>query len=294
MSSGTIGAVDSCRACGGPVSRAFETRILGRYTATFLLCQSCHSLQSEPPHWLGEAYESAIVATDTGVVLRNLVCQAAIVAVARTLKIKGRFLDYGGGAGMLCRLLRDSGFDAYLYDRYAEPVYARGFALENVDAIAAGEFGMLCATEVLEHCANPAEEVGKLFGLRPRAFFATTVPYRGEGENWWYLAKHTGQHVFFYSPACLKFFARTYGYDYLGVGSFHIFSVAPLTRWQKAVLRMLLSGVGLRAVRAWIAATLGGRYSDADCAALSSEITARQRTSTDSETSGRVETPSQR
>ena len=285
--------VDACRACGGPVSKAFETRILGRYTAGFFRCQRCQSLQSESPYWLAEAYQSAIVVTDTGAVLRNLVCHAAIVAVAKTLRVRGRFLDYGGGAGILCRLLRDSGFDAYLYDRYAEPLYANGFALE-LDGMAAGELGMLCAIEVLEHCANPADDVGKLFGLRPRVLFATTVPYQGEGESWWYLTKDTGQHVFFYSPACLQLFARTYGYDYLAVGSFHVFSAVPLARWQKAVLKMLLSPVGLRALRTWIAATLGGRYCEADFAALSRELANRHAATTKSESSSRMPIPSQR
>lgn len=285
--------MDPCRACGGPVSKAFETRILGRYTATFFRCQSCQSLQSEAPYWLAEAYQSAIVATDTGAVLRNLVCHAAIVAVARTLKLRGRFLDYGGGAGILCRLLRDSGFDAHLYDRYAEPLYANGFALE-LDGIVAGELSMLCAIEVFEHCANPADDVGKLFGLRPRVLFATTLPYSGQGESWWYLTKETGQHVFFYSSACLQLFARTYGYDYLAVGSFHVFSAVPLARWQRAVLKVLLSRVGLRAVRTWIAATLGGRYCEADFAALSREIAGRHAASTELESSSRMQTPSQR
>ena len=264
----------SCRACGGPLSRAFETRILGRYTVTFFRCGNCDSLQSEPPYWLEEAYQAAIAATDTGAAQRNLVCHAAIVAVARTLQAKGQFLDYGGGAGMVCRLLRDSGFDAYLFDRYADPVYARGFTLDP-DSVVPGSLGLLSAIEVLEHFANPAEELGKLFDLRPRVLFATTVPYRGEGESWWYLTKHTGQHVFFYSLACLRHFARTYGYDYLGVGSFHVFSAVVLTRWQKAALRMLLSGPGLRASRIWIAATSGGQYCETDSAALSREIASR-------------------
>lgn len=282
-------SMNSCRACSGPVSRAFETRVLGRYNVTFWRCQSCDSLQSDPPYWLAEAYQAAIAATDTGAAQRNLACHSAIVAVARTLKATGRFLDYGGGAGMVCRLLRDSGFDAYLSDRYADPVYARGFTLD-LDSVAPGELGVLSAIEVLEHFANPAEDLGRLFGLRPRVLFATTIPYRGEGESWWYLTKHTGQHVFFYSLACLRHFARTYGYDYLGVGSFHVFSAVPLTRWQKAVLRALLSGLGLRVVRTWIAATLGGRYCEADSVALTREVTSGDALSTQSKSASKSST----
>ena len=36
-------------------------------------------------------------------------------------------LDWGGGDGLLVRLLRDAGLDAYHHDRYADNLYAAGF-----------------------------------------------------------------------------------------------------------------------------------------------------------------------
>jgi hypothetical protein len=104
--------VTACRACGGATAVAFVTTVLRHHQVRFFKCLACESLQTEVPNWLQEAYGSAIAATDTGVMVRNLICHALVVVVATVLRVRGRLLDYGGGAGILCRMLRDHGFDA--------------------------------------------------------------------------------------------------------------------------------------------------------------------------------------
>jgi Methyltransferase domain len=258
---------DSCRLCGGPTEVAFRTKVLGRHQVSYFVCATCGCLQSETPYWLDEAYQQAIVATDTGAVRRSVISHVAIACIAKVLRVKGRFLDFGGGTGMLCRLLRDRGFDAYIHDKYAEPVYASGFVLD-LEHVEPGSIGLLSAIEVLEHCAHPATDVGRLFAARPQVLVATTVPYHGEKEDWWYLGPSTGQHVFFFSPKGLRFLAQKHGYHYLGVGAFHIFSVRPIGRGDKLILELLLSRVGLRAASVWMTATQRTRHSEADFNAL--------------------------
>jgi hypothetical protein len=265
-----------CRACEGLVQKVFAARVLGRYDVAYFRCTECDSLQPETPYWLDEAYDSAIVATDSGAVDRNLVSHAAIVAVAETLRIRGQLLDFGGGAGLLCRLLRDRGYDAYVHDKYADPIYARAFSVD-FNTVPPGSISLLSAIEVLEHCADPVADVGQLLGKRPRVFVATTVPYRGEGADWWYLGLPTGQHVFFYSDKALARLAQRHGYHYQGFGIFHLFTQAPLTGWQKLRLRLWLSKIGLRAMRVRLAATQRGRHSTADFDRLCRELELRQR-----------------
>ena len=255
--------MDRCRLCKGSLTQAFETEILGRLKVRYFRCDRCDSLQSENPYWLDEAYEVAIAASDTGAVARNLICHAAITSVRKILGVKGRFLDYGGGGGMLCRLLRDSGMDAYLFDRYSAPLYAGGFVLDP-GSIEPGSLGLLSAIEVFEHCVNPATDLGELFAMRPQVLFATTIPYSGEGEDWWYIGRQTGQHVFFYSRKSLQYLGDVHRYHYYSVGMFHVFSRDPLTALQRALLRIALSRVGLRAMRVCLAATTGGHYSERD------------------------------
>jgi hypothetical protein len=252
-----------CRLCAGAVEPAFEKTVLGRHRVTYLRCLACGSLQTERPYWLTEAYQSALAGSDTGAVYRSLTCQAAVVVIARALRLNGAFLDYGGGAGLLCRLLRDSGLDAYTSDKYADPVYAQAFAIDP-ERLASKPIALISAIEVLEHCAEPAAEIGRLFAAHPQALFATTVAYRGQGEDWWYLGATSGQHVFFYSPKALKLLAERHGYDYFGVDSFHVYSRANLGLWQRAALKTGLSKFGLRGMAVWLAATRRARFVTAD------------------------------
>ena len=261
--------MDVCRLCAGTVEPAFRKRVLERYSVTFFRCLTCESLQTERPYWLAEAYQSALAGSDTGAVYRCLTCQTAVVAVAGVLRLQGSFLDYGGGGGLLCRLLRDCGLDAYTYDKYAEPVYARAFSVEP-EKLEPGQIALLSAIEVLEHCAEPAVEIGRLFAVRPRVLLATTVPYRGEGADWWYLGANAGQHVFFYSPKALQLLAERHGYDYFGMDSLHVYSNERLGPLQRAALRIGLSRIGRRGIGVWLAATRRGRFSDADFQAINS------------------------
>lgn len=259
---------ESCRLCGGGTAMAFDARVLSKYQVAFYRCLECRSLQTEQPYWLQDAYSSAITALDTGAVGRNLICQAGITAIARTLHLGGRFFDFGGGSGLLCRLLRDRGCDAYFYDKYAEPLYARGFVLQPGVAQALS-IDLVSAIEVFEHCERPDAQLSELFSIRPKVLVATTVPYEENGPAWWYLSLQTGQHVFFYSQRALKLVAKKFGYAYLNEGMFHIFSQNPLSVVQKIALKYSLSRMGLRLGRVWIAATQRGGCAEADHRSLS-------------------------
>jgi hypothetical protein len=253
----------------------FRTTVLGRYDVDFLKCQVCASLQPQRPFWVAESYTAAIAAADTGAMTRNLVCHAAVYIVSVICRVRGRFLDSGGGAGVLCRLLRDHGFDAWVSDKYADPVFARAFALP-ADACRSGEFALVSAVEVLEHFEDPAAELGRLFALQPRVLLATTQVYSGEGRDWWYLLPQTGQHLFFYSRRCLELLARRHGYHYLGVGSLHVFAAVPPGWLQRLALRWCLSDAGLGLVRLWLTATLRGRFSNRDYVTVSAALAEQQ------------------
>jgi methyltransferase family protein len=256
-------SAEHCRLCDGALVKRFDALVLGRYRVQYLRCEACGSLQTEVPYWLTEAYDSALAAIDTGAVERCLRCQAAIVATVRILGLRGRVLDFGGGAGLLCRLLRDAGLDAWLCDKYAEPVYAPAFALAP-SAAQPGGIALLSAIEVFEHCADPAAELGALFERRPAVLFASTEPYRGEGASWWYLNASAGQHVFFYSPQALALLAQRHDYHYFAAGAFHVYSRSPPSPLQRALLRFALSRRGIRLMRIWLAMRQDNRFAQAD------------------------------
>lgn len=267
-----------CRLCGADTGAAFSMKLLGRHDVTLYRCSACESLQMQRPYWLEEAYSSAIAVMDTGAVERNLICQAGIALVARVFGLKGRVLDFGGGTGLLCRLLRDRGHDAYVYDKYATPEYARAFSVASIDRDSP-PVDLLTAIEVLEHLDNPGAQVEELFAIRPKVLVATTLPYNGEGPDWWYLCPEMGQHVFFYSRRALRQVADRFGYTYFERGTFHVFSRTEIGVFRRAVLRCALSRLGLRLGRVWIALTQRNRFADADYRRLAKSAAAAQSSS---------------
>ncbi len=55
-----------CRLCDGATEPAFRLTLLHKHDVQYWRCRNCHSLQSDSPTWLQEAYEDAIAGNDTG------------------------------------------------------------------------------------------------------------------------------------------------------------------------------------------------------------------------------------
>ncbi len=226
-------ADERCRLCGSETEAVFTRRVIDRYEVTYFRCRGCGSLQTERPYWLGEAYSDSVTAIDPGAAQRVLNNFVLTRLVARLLKCP-RILDYGGGAGLLCRLLRDVGWDAYSFDRYVKGGYAAGFSASPSE-----HFDLVTAYEVLEHLAEPAEELGEIFAGSPRAVLATTYLYAGQDEQWWYLCPEEGQHVFMYSADAIGLIAKRFGYQAIFCKGFFVFVRERLRSGQVWALRAL-------------------------------------------------------
>jgi hypothetical protein len=219
-----------------------------KHDVAYFHCEACGSLQTEDPYWLEEAYSNGNLASiDTGAVARNLDCQAMVYAVARILRMPrgGRVLDFGGGNGLLCRLLRDRTFNARVLDNYAANDFAQGFEDDG------SKYNLICAFEVAEHFANPQREMALIFERSDSIVIIGTETYTGQGSDWWYLTPTSGQHVFFYSRKGMELLAETHGYHYKPVRNLHIFSRQSFTKIEDILLSSLLSS--LRWVRAYLA-----------------------------------------
>jgi hypothetical protein len=199
-------ASEACRLCGGVVSARFSLRILQRREVLFLQCSACGSLQTERPDWLADAYTRNLAALDTGAAQRNINSLAASWAVARLCGFRD-IVDFGGGDGLLCRLLRDYGLNCYVADMHASATYALAFTQPDFERPE-----LLLLFEVAEHFAKPRAEFDALFERRPAALLMSTDLYTGQGPDWPYLTAQSGQHVFFYSERALEKLAQVHGY----------------------------------------------------------------------------------
>jgi hypothetical protein len=236
---GSPDRTEPCRVCGAPARRLFDGPLLGRSVAYFE-CANCRYVQTEQPSWLAEAYAEAINRSDTGILKRN---ERNARLVIRTLamlgRLRGRVVDCAGGYGILVRMLRDRGVDAWWEDRYCENLLARGF-----EAAPASSADLVTAFEALEHFVEPVAELAALCGRAPAVLVSTDLipdpaPVPG---SWWYYAPEHGQHVGFCRVETLRQLARRLERHLATDGkSFHLFSERPLPHWRWIAARRTAS-----------------------------------------------------
>jgi hypothetical protein len=237
----------NCKICDSPSEKLFTKRILGKYNSGYYRCIECQFIQTDPPHWLTEAYSSAITALDIGLVDRNISFSAEAAAlIDRCFPATKRYVDYAGGYGLFVRLMRDKGFDFYRQDMHCENLFAKHFDVTDLGPSI--RFDLVTAFEVFEHFADPLSEIRKIFEYADSVVFSTQlVPNDPTGlTDWWYLAPETGQHIAFYSQLTLEKIASMTGRHYSHNGmNFHLFtreeipqerllpepSQSPLRRW---------------------------------------------------------------
>lgn len=247
-----------CPICSGALGDAFEATVLGRHRARYEHCAACGFLRAREPHWLAEAYSTAIAATDTGVVERNLAIArrlASLLHFGLGERGAGRYLDAAGGSGLLVRLMRDSGFEFFWSDKYCDNLLARGFEFAPEFAPCAA----VTAFEVMEHLENPAAFVaGCLAQSGADTFVFTTELYAGAPPapaDWWYYSLETGQHIAFFRRDTLEALAARLGMKFHSAGGLHLF-----TRRRLSQARLRLCASRLSRVLAPLArARLGGK-----------------------------------
>lgn len=205
----------------------FKTEVLDKYQAQYQVCSTCGYLRAHDPHWLEEAYSSAIAQADTGLAMRNVALACKIAPVLYWVlkeRGEGRYLDAAGGYGMLTRLMRDFGFDFYWHDKYCNNLLARGFEYKQ----SYGACHVATAMEVLEHVTDPVffiEETLAFSGANALLF--TTELYEGappEPDAWWYYTFSTGQHIGFFQRRTLLAIADRLGLHFASANGIHILS----------------------------------------------------------------------
>jgi 2-polyprenyl-3-methyl-5-hydroxy-6-metoxy-1,4-benzoquinol methylase len=214
-----------CKVCEARSVFFGEADVLKKYRIQYFRCEGCGFIQTEAPHWLEEAYSSAIAMQDVGIMQRNQVNCEVTSAVLNLLFPKiSRCLDFGGGHGVLVRLMRDRGFKFLWSDLHATNDYARGF--EHQDS---STYEFLTAFEVLEHLSDPVSDLSALMKISENVFVSTCIIPQPTPRlaDWWYYTPLTGQHVSFYTKKSLDLLAIRFGRHLLSFGPYHLFTREP-------------------------------------------------------------------
>jgi len=203
----------NCKVCGNETSQLFNKQVLNKYSVNYYQCTNCGFIETDEPHWLNEAYSSAITATDIGLINRNVYFTEVSTALLRLCGFdrSKKYLDYGAGYGIYVRMMRDNGFNFYWQDEYCENLYAQKFSADLSKANK--EYELVTAFEVFEHLTNPTKEIEKILQYTDSILFSTQLVNSANTtlENWWYIAPEHGQHVAFYDIKTLQFIADKYG-----------------------------------------------------------------------------------
>jgi hypothetical protein len=196
---------------GGDTELLFTKIILNKYEVKYYKCLQTGFIQTEHPYWLSQAYENVITSLDVGLTNRNLKYAEQIERlIIENFNTQGKFLDYGGGIGLFVRLMRDKGFNFFLYDIYAPNILALGFNFTELKK--QENFELITAFEVFEHLVNPIEDIELMLSHGQSVLFSTELipAENSELEKWWYFLPETGQHIAFYSYETLLFLAKKY------------------------------------------------------------------------------------
>lgn len=247
-----------CPVCSSYMRDCFTARVLCRYDAVYKLCNTCGLLAVLEPFWLEEAHSSAVSASDTGLVMRNvsLSKQAAGVLYWLTAERgRGRYVDVAGGYGLFTRLMRDLGLDFYWVDKYCENVMAQGFAYQD----SFGSCNCITAFEVLEHLCDPVafiEETLATYGAH--SILLSTELYSGlppSPDDWYYYVFATGQHVSFFQRRTLQWIAKRLGLHFVTANGLHMFSKERINGCLYYAVTSLLSNLAAP----WLRFRIGSR-----------------------------------
>lgn len=213
-----------CKICSGKCREYAEAVVLHKYKIKYFICDYCDFIQTEEPYWLDEAYLTPINIYDTGSLQRSILfSEITSTLMALGFKNGGRYLDYGGGFGEFVRLMRDKGFNFYIYDKYCDNLFARGFNMTDEKST---RFEMVTAFELFEHLVSPKKELEKIIQYSDNIFFTTELvpPNHPKIDEWSYYNPAHGQHIAFYSKKSLEVLAETFDMYYYNRGNFHLYS----------------------------------------------------------------------
>ncbi len=187
----------------------------------YYLCSVCHfCFAPEFQHWSLTDFEEKIYNNDYTIFdpdylnIRPTNNAEVLVEIFDEQKAQIKHLDYGGGNGLLSRLLRAKGWDSSSYD----PFVNEGMNLNDL-----GKFNLITAFEVFEHVPNISLLMANLLSLINNngiILFSTLLSndkiIQNKRITWWYASPRNG-HISLYSVSSLQHLAKQSGFNFLSL-----------------------------------------------------------------------------
>jgi hypothetical protein len=225
----------TCPICSSSARFLFKVSIQGENNSDLFSCTACEFAFYPDQNWISKSFSDELNSLDVGATDRTIIAADYLSVLLKSLKLKnGRFLDYGGGYGLLCRIMRDRGFDFENYDPHTRQIFPTSG--KAVSKPLEQKYDAVTLIEVALHFEDPVEEFKRLLELSDLVFFTAVLTDNKLDSDWWYLSPETGQHISLFSRKTLEEIANELGVYVTTEGKFfHIFHRDKL----KLVTRML-------------------------------------------------------
>ncbi len=188
-------------------------------------CQFCFA--PEFSKWKPKEFEERIYNEDYVLVdpdyvgVRPRSNAQSLISVFGTFAAELRHLDFGGGNGLLSRILRESNWQSSSYDPFVD---------KEVTLSSLGRFDLITAFEVFEHTPDPCGLISNLSSLLESDGIVIFTTATSDGHiaphhriNWWYASPRNG-HISLFSKKSLALLGAREGFSF---GSFsdviHVF-----------------------------------------------------------------------
>jgi hypothetical protein len=189
-----------CLICHSETEHFSTFTIRDDISGNYRVCKSCKFIFAENPNWLEGSFTDVLNSLDIGSLDRCTIVADFVEVLLKSLGVdKPKVLDWGGGYGLLTRLLRDRGVDCAHYDPFIEPLFAK-----NIDISAGDQFDLVIMSEVMLHMTDPLDTLSELLKISKRVMFTAVIAPSDVTPEWWYFMPDTGQHITIFSEPSIS------------------------------------------------------------------------------------------
>jgi SAM-dependent methyltransferase len=208
----------------------------------YALCGSCGFCFApelcawQPEEFAAHVYNDEYVVVDPDCIeTRPRANAASLLAMFRNLPPSIRHLDYGGGNGLLARVLCDAGWNSVSYDPFVD---------KDINVECLGKFNLITAFEVFEHVPDVQKLIADLRLLLSPSGVILFSTLLSDGDiqpnqrlTWWYASPRNG-HISLFSKRSLALLAQNSSWNFgsFSRGSHAFFTSVP--SWAAHLIRI--------------------------------------------------------
>jgi hypothetical protein len=117
-------ATSTCPICKSSANGLFIMTIQAENQVELNSCSKCEFAFYPDQNWINQSFSDVLNSLDAGAADRTVIAADYLGVMLKSQKLShGKFLDYGGGYGLLSRIMRDRGFNFENFHPRTNPLF---------------------------------------------------------------------------------------------------------------------------------------------------------------------------